>query len=148
MENSYCITTAIIYEIPIKDYECVKKFIAEAESYAKEHKKNDMWLQKTLDTINKGLKVMFLYLWNTDEQDFDGFHYDSEMVFQAYLSFNSLDYEMYPMGEFSVKNIEALCERYKNNPDFIFEVLDWDAPKEKIIEEFLDDLKKYDFVDA
>lgn len=147
MENFYSITTAIIYEIPIMDYDCVKKFIAEAETYAKEHNKNDMWLQKSLDTIKSGLKVMFLYVWDTEEQDFDGVHYDNQMVFQTYLSFNSIDYEMYPMGEFCAENIESLCERYENNPDFIFKELDWNAPKEKIIEKFLNDLKRYDFVE-
>lgn len=142
------ITTAIIYEIPITEYECVKRFIAEAESFSKEHNKDDMWLRKSLSAINQGLKVMFLHVWDTDEQDFNGYHFTKKMVFQAYLSFNSIDYEMYPMGEFCVDNIEALTERYENNPDFIFNQLDWDAPKEKIIEEFLDDLKKYNFVDA
>ncbi len=138
------ITTAIIYEIPIIEYECVKKFIAEAESYAKEYNKNDMWLHQSLTAVNQGLKVMFLHVWDVEEQIFDGMHYDKQMVFQAYLSFNTIDYEMYPMGEFCAKNIESLTERYENNPDFIFSQLDWDAPKEEIIEGFLDDLKKYD----
>lgn len=141
------ITTAIVYEIPIIEFECVKKFIAEAEEYSKEHNKSDFWLAMTLSVVNRGLKVMFLHVWDTDEQIFDGYHYDKEMVFQAYLSFNSIDFEMYPMGEFCTKDVNSLIKRYENNPDFIFTQLDWDAPKEKIIEEFLNDLKKYDFVD-
>ena len=148
MENYCSITTAVIYKIPIMNYNCIKKFIAEAETYAKEHNKSDMWLQKSLDTIKSGLKVTFLHVWDTEEQIFDGVHYDKQRVFQAYLSFNSIDYEMYPMGDFCAKSVEELCRRYEDNPNFIFYELDWDAPKEKIIEEFLDDLKKYDFYDA
>ncbi|MEE1255587.1 MAG: hypothetical protein UHN47_03625 [Lachnospiraceae bacterium] len=140
------ITTAIIYQIPILEYTCVKKFIAEAESYAKEHNKDAGWLHTSVNTVKSGLKVMFLHIWDTEEQDFGGVHYDKEMVFQAYLSFNTTNYEMYPMGEFCIKDINSLITKYENNPDFIFSQLDWEASKEEIIEGFLDDLKKYDYI--
>lgn len=142
------ITEAIIYKIPILEYECVKRFISEAEEYAKKHHKGLGWTEITLNTIKQGLKVMFLHVWDVEEQIIDKIHCKKQMVFQAYLSFNTIDYEMYPMGEFCVRNIEQLTERYENNPDFIFEELDWNASKEKIIEEFIEDLKKYDLVDA
>lgn len=142
------ITEAIIYEIPILEYECVKKFISEAEEYAKEHNKGLGWTEITLNTIKQGLKVMFLHVWDVEGQIIDKIHYKKQIVFQAYLSFNTIDYEMYPMGEFCVRNIEQLTQRYENNPDFIFEELDWKSSKEKIIEEFIEDLKKYDLVDA
>lgn len=139
------ITSAIIYPISILEYNCVKKFINGAETYAQKHNKSHEWLSKSLDTVDKGLKVTFIHVWDVDEQVFDGIHYDKEMVFQAYLSFNTLEYEMYPMGEFCAKDIDALMSRYENNPDFIFTQLDWDASKEEIIEEFLNDLKNYDY---
>lgn len=144
-ENFQGVQAAIIYKIPILDCECVKKFITEAESYAISHNKSDMWLDKSLSTLDQGLKVIFLHIKDTDEQCFDRCYVEKEMVFQAYFGFNSTDFEMYPMGEFCVKDIDELIKKYKNNPDFIFKQLDWNVPKDQIIEEFVQDLKKYDF---
>jgi hypothetical protein len=127
------VTTAVIYQIPILQFDCVKKFINEAAAYSKKHNKGAEWVKTVLHDIRCGLKVTFIHVWDTDDKD---------MVFQTYLSFYTIDSEMYPMGEFCVKDVNALQVKYESNPDFIFEQLDWDSPKEKIIEEFLNDLKK------
>lgn len=127
------VTTAVIYKIPILQFNCVKKFINEAAAYSKKHNKGAEWVKTVLHDIRCGLKVTFIHVWDTDDKD---------MVFQTYLSFYTIDSEMYPMGEFCVKDVNALQVKYESNPDFIFEQLDWDSPKEKIIEEFLNDLKK------
>ena len=130
-------TTAVIYQIPILEFDCVKKFINEAVTYSKKYNKGTEWVKTVLHDIRCGLKVTFIHVWDTDDKD---------MVFQTYLGFYTIDSEMYPMGEFCVKNINALQVKYESNPDFIFEQLDWDGPKEKIIKEFLNDLKKIKIV--
>lgn len=127
------VTTAVIYQIPILQFDCVKKFINEAVAYSKKYNKGTEWVKTVLHDIRCGLKVTFIHVWDTDNKD---------MVFQTYLGFYTIDSEMYPMGEFCVKDVNALQVKYESNPDFIFEQLDWDSSKEEIIEEFLNDLKK------
>ena len=141
------ISTAVTYELPITEYACVKKFLSEIHKISQTLKKSDYWEQLVTIFIRNGLKVVFVHLWNTEDQYFEGVHYKEEMVFEAFLGFNNLGMELYSMGEFAIESVEALCEKYEQNPDFIFTELDWDSTKEDIINEFLCDLKKYDFLD-
>ena len=54
---------------------------------------------------------------------------------------------MYSLGDFGIDSVEALCQKYEKNPDFIFTDLDWDAPKEEIIKEIVFELKEYDYLE-
>ena len=109
--------------------------------------KSEYWALKATSLINSGLKVVFVHLWNTKDPWFDGVHYEEEMVFEAFIGFNEIGMTLYSMGEFSVKDIESLVEKYEKNPDFIFTQLDWDAPKESIINDFISELKEYDYIE-
>ena len=142
------ITTSITYKLPIKDFDCTKTFLSEVEEISRQLKKSDFWVPTVVDMINNGLKIVFIHLWNTDEQWFDGKHYKKEMVFETFIGFDEIGMSLHSMGEFAIKSIEVLLEKYKNNPDFIFTQLDWDAPKETIIEEFLEELKEYDYIEV
>ena len=141
------ITTSITYEFPIKDFDCAKAFLSEIHELSQRLGKSEYWALKATSLINSGLKVVFVHLWNTKDQWFDGVHYEEEMVFEAFIGFNEIGMTLYSMGEFSVKDIESLVEKYEKNPDFIFTQLDWDAPKESIINDFISELKEYDYIE-
>lgn len=141
------ITTSITYELPIKDFKCAKEFLSEINKISQSMEKGDYWAFFAESYINNGLKVVFIHLWNTEDQWFEGMHYKEEMVFEAFIGFNHIGMPMYSMGEFLVKDTESLCEKYEKNPDFIFTQLDWDVPKEEIIKDFVSELKEYDFVE-
>ena len=142
------ITTAITYELPIKEFDCVKKFLSELDEISQQLQKSPYWAAYAAHAINSGLKVVFLHLWTNEEQWVDGFHYSKQMVFEAFIGFYNIGSEMYSIGEFGVDSVEALCKKYEENPDFIFTDLDWDAPKEEIIDEIVSELKKYDYIEA
>ena len=139
-------TVAITYALSIKNFECVKKFLLEIHELSSNMKKNDFWEPHVRDIINCGLKVTFIHLWDTKEQWFDGVHYEKEMVFEVFIGFNVIGMTMYSMGTCSFRNIETLSNKYERNPDFIFNELDWDAKKEDVVNDFLSELKEYDFV--
>ena len=141
------ITTAITYELPIKDLDYVKEFMSNLHETSKELKKSFYWEYYVKHMIELGLKVVFIHLWNTEDTCVDKIHYKEEMVFEAFIGFGTIGSELYSMGEFAMKNVDSLCKRYENNPDFIFTQLDWNAPKDVIIKEFLDELKKSDFIE-
>lgn len=141
------ITTSITYKLPILDYDFVKNILSEINETSQKLGKSEYWVPFIKGQINDGLKIVFLHLWNTEEQWFDGVHYKEEMVFETFIGFDSIGMDLYSMGEFIVKNVESLCEKYENNPDFIFKELDWNEPKEEIIKTLISELMKGDFVE-
>lgn len=141
------ISETVTYKLPIADFDCTKDFLSNLEEKSKKLNKNYMWKDFVEGWIKEGLEVVFIHVWDTDEQMFDGFHCKKEMVFKVYLGFSSVGHELYPVGLYGTESIDSLCKAYENNPDFVFEQLDWDAPKEEIIKDFLDDLLKGDFVE-
>ena len=141
------LTTAITYKLPINEFDYVKEILSEIPELSKNLKKSDYWVPFIKGVINNGLRVVFLHLWNTEEQWHDGLHYKEEMVFEAFIGFDEFGMDLYSMGEFLVENADILCEKYENNPDFIFTQLDWDSPKEEIIKELISDLMKGDFAE-
>ena len=56
------ITTAVIYQIPILEFDCVKKFINEAAAYSKKYNKGAEWVKTVLHDIRCGLKVTFIHV--------------------------------------------------------------------------------------
>lgn len=140
------ITTSITYKLPILDYDFVKNILSEINETSQKLGKSEYWVPFIKGQINDGLKIVFLHLWNTEEQWFDGVYYKEEMVFETFIGFDSIGMDLYSMGEFIVKNVESLCEKYENNPDFIFKELDWNEPKEEIIKTLISELMKGDFV--
>ena len=141
------ITTSITYKLPILDYDFVKNILSEINETSQKLGKSEYWVPFIKGQINNGLKIVFLHLWNTEEQWFDGVHYKEEMVFETFIGFDSIGMDLYSMGEFIVKNVKSLCEKYENNPDFIFKELDWNEPKEEIIKTLISELMKGDFVE-
>lgn len=141
------ITTSITYELPIKEFTFVKTILAELNETSRRLGKSRYWKLFIENKIKNGLKVVFLHLWNTEEQWFDGLHYKEEMVFGTFIGFDSIGMNLYSMGEFAIESIDALCEKYENNPEFIFTQLDWDASKEEIIKDLITELMEGDFVE-
>lgn len=141
------ITTSITYELPIKDFDCARTFLLEIHELSQSLHKSAYWEFLATGLIENGLKVVFIHLWNTEEQWFEGIHYKEEMVFEAFIGFNNIGMGLYSMGEFTAPNIDELCERYEKNPDFIFTHLDWDTPKELIISDFIAELKEYECIE-
>lgn len=140
------ITTAITYKMDIQELDYVKEFLSNLANIKKELNKGDFWESFVKHQIKSGLQVVFIHLWNTKEQYFDGMHYKSEMVFEVYVGFNDFGMELYSAGVTGFDSIDKLCEKYESNPDFIFTELDWVNTKDVIIKDFLEDLKKGDIV--
>jgi len=139
-------TTSVTYNLPINDFDCAKNVLSELHELRKKMKKSEFWEHFIMHQIkNCGLRIVFIHLWNTDDQWFDGQHYEEEMVFETFIGFNSIGTDLYSMGELAVKDVDILCEKYEKNPDFIFTQLDWDAPKEEVIRWLISDLMEGDF---
>lgn len=138
-------TTVIYHNIPIEEYKCVKEFRSQIEHIAIKLNKSDAWICKTKRAINNGLKIMFLHIWNTEEGIFAGKYRKRQMVFQTYIGFDTTDAKLYPMGEFYVRDKEALAKKYEGDTEFVFRDLEWNIPKEKIIETLIEDLKAADY---
>ena len=142
------ITTSVTYELPIKDLECVKEFVADIPNLKEKYNKNDEWEIYAKKQIEIGLKVVFVKLWDLEEQWFEGLHFSAAIAIEAFIGYKMIGSELYSMGDFAVRDIETLCNRYENEPDFVFEKLDWKSPKEVVIKEFLNDLLEMEIVEA
>lgn len=141
------ITSTLTCELPIIDSDCAKSFLSEIHGLSQRLQKSPYWESNAISIVKNGLKVVFVHLWNTEEQWFDGAHYEEKMVFEAFIGFNTIGMTLYSMGEFTVKSMDALLEKYEKNPDFIFTDLDWDISKEDVLKDFILELQEYDYIE-
>lgn len=125
--------SSLRYNIQIKDYDYVQKFIAEIDNMPDKSIYWKCFVKQVL--INNGIEVMFV-----ENRDFGDFK-----VYTVFVGFwyTQMEYA----GEISAKDIDELQRRYKNNPDFVFN-LEWEMTREEVIMSFLNEQKAYDMEGA
>ena len=101
------ISESIKYSINLRGLNYVEDFIKKLPDMAKEYNKSELWADHVKCMIDCGLQIIFIHTNDIGEDE------EKDMIFDAYIGYDIIGYNLEYMGTFNGINVDNLCRRYE-----------------------------------